>query len=146
MYINTRTKLIVLVQYDDLSETMIGGVPGMHVLQSFWHFFESHTYTILMRPFSSTQSLLSVISDTAVEAGRGMTPGLNPNGPIPPLNDGPGMDLAAWERVLDKQLGRPASNGQLKFLVGDSVGLLERFAWACFFGGIILLVWPTGAI
>jgi cardiolipin synthase len=118
LYINTRTKLIVLVQYDDLSETMIGGVPGMHVLQSFWHFFESHTYTILMRPFTSIQSLLSVISDTAVEAGRGMTPGLNPNGPIPPLNDGPGMDLAAWERVLDKQLGRPASNGQLKFLVG----------------------------
>ena len=118
LYINTRTKLIVLVQYDDLSETMIGAVPGMHVLQSFWHFFESHTYTILMRPFTSIQSLLSVVSDTAVEAGRGMTPGIDSNAPVPPLSDGPGMDLASWEQALDKQLGRPASRGQLKFLVG----------------------------
>jgi len=121
LYINTRTKLIVLVQYDDLSETMIGGVPGLHVLQSFWHFFESHTYTILMRPFTSIQSLLSVVSDTAVETGRGMTPGLDFEGPLPDITDGPGMDLALWERDLDKQLGRPASSGQLKFLVGGEV-------------------------
>jgi len=118
LYINTRTKLIVLVQYDELSETMIGGVPGMHVLQSFWHFFESHTYTILMRPFTSIQSLLAVVSDTAVEAGRGMTLGIDSSDPIPPLSDGPAMDLAGWEEELDKQLGRPASAGQLKFLVG----------------------------
>ena len=54
----------------DLSETTIGGVPGMHVLQSIWHVFKSHTYTILMRPFSSIQSLLSVAFDTALETGR----------------------------------------------------------------------------
>ena len=121
VYIDTRTKLIVLVQYDDLSETMIGGVPGLHVLQSFWHFFESHTYTILMRPFTSIQSLLSVVSDTAVETGRGMTPSLKFDGPLPPVADRPGMDLVEWERDLDKQLGRPASSGHLKFLVGGQV-------------------------
>lgn len=121
LYIDTRSKLIVLVQYDDLSETMIGGVPGLHVLQSFWHFFESHTYTILMRPFTSIQSLLAVVSDTAVEAGRGMTPSLKFDGPLPAVTDRPGMDLAQWERDLDEQLGRPASSGHLKFLVGGQV-------------------------
>jgi phosphatidylserine/phosphatidylglycerophosphate/cardiolipin synthase-like enzyme len=118
LYINTRTKLIVLVQYEELSEPMLGGVPGMHVLQSFWHFFGSHSYTILMRPFSSIHSLLSVLSDTAVETGRGLIPGLQFDGPVPPLADNPVMDAVAWEARLDKVLGRPASRGELKFLVG----------------------------
>ena len=121
LYIDTRSKLVVLVQYDDLSETMIGEVPGMHVLQTFWHFFESHTYTILMRPFSSIQSLLSVVSDTAVETGRGMTPSLDFEGPAPAIVDRPGMDLVRWEQDLDERLGRPASTGQLQFLVGGTV-------------------------
>ena len=121
MYINTRTKLIVLVQYDELSETVISGVPGMHILQSFWHFFESHTYTILMRPFSSVHSLLSVVTDTAVETGRALVPELKFDAPIPAITDTPGMDLASWERDLDKRLGRRASRGELKFLVGGEV-------------------------
>lgn len=126
LYINTRSKLIVLVQYDDLSEKTLGGVPGMHVLQSFWHVFQSHTYTILMRPFSSIQSLLAVVSDTAVETGRSLIPGLNFDGPVPPLADHPAMDLVSWEAYLDKALGRPASRGELKFLV-DGEAFFTRF-------------------
>jgi phosphatidylserine/phosphatidylglycerophosphate/cardiolipin synthase-like enzyme len=121
LYINTRSKLIVLVQYDDLSQSMIGGIPGGHVLQTFWHFFESHTYTILMRPFSSVQSLLSVVSETALETGRGLIPNLQFDGPVPAITDAQGMDLVSWERDLDKKLGRTASSGKLKFLVGGEV-------------------------
>ncbi len=126
LYINTRSKLIVLVQYDELSETTIGGVPGMHVLQSFWHVFGSHTYTILMRPFSSIQSLLSVVSDTAVETGRALIPDLDFDGPVPPVADHDGMDLALWEAYLDKELGRPSSRGELEFLV-DGEAFFTRF-------------------
>ncbi len=126
LYINTRTKLIVLVQYDDLSETVIGEVPGMHVLQSFWHVFQSHTYTILMRPFTSIQSLLSVVSDTAVETGRGLIPDLRFDGPVPPVTDQPVMDRAGWEAYLDKTLDRTASSGELKFLV-DGQAFFTRF-------------------
>ena len=126
LYINTRSKLIVLVQYDDLSETSLGTVPGMHVLQTFWHFFGSHTYTILMRPFSSIQSLLSVLTGTALETGRGLVPDLDFDGPIPPVNDQPTMDRRKWEAYLDKELGRPASRGTLTFLV-DGEAFFTRF-------------------
>ena len=126
LYINTRSKLIVLVQYDDLSETTLGGVPGLHVLQSFWHVFQSHTYTILMRPFSTIQSLLSVVSDTAVETGRALLPNLGFDGPVPPVADHDTMDLASWEAYLDEELGRSASRGELKFLV-DGEAFFTRF-------------------
>jgi phosphatidylserine/phosphatidylglycerophosphate/cardiolipin synthase-like enzyme len=126
LYINNRTKLIVLVQYDDLSETTIGGVPGMHVLQSIWHVFKSHTYTILMRPFSSIQSLLSVASDTALETGRGFIADLKFDGPVPPLTDQPAMDMDQWEAYLDETLERTASRGELTFLV-DGEAFFTRF-------------------
>lgn len=126
LYVNTRSKLIVLVQYDELSETPIPGLPGMHVLQSFWHVFESHTYTILMRPFSSLQSLLSVVSDTAVETGRSLISDLDYDGPVPPVADHDAMDLEEWEAYLDKELGRPSSRGDLKFLI-DGEAFFTRF-------------------
>jgi len=126
LYINTRDKAIVLVQYDDLSETTIGSVPGLHVLQSFWHVFQSQTYTILMRPFTTFQSLLSVVSDTAVETGKALMPGLSFDGPVPPVADHPAMDLAVWESYLDEKLKRPSSRGELKFLV-DGEAFFTRF-------------------
>jgi cardiolipin synthase len=126
LYINTRSKLIVLVQYDELPETVIEGVPGAHFLQAAWHFLESHTYTIAMRPFSSLHSLLSVVSDTALETGRGLISATNYDEPIPRLNDGPSMDLIQWEQDLDTLLKRPASRGKLKFLV-DGEAFFPRF-------------------
>ncbi|RLA39870.1 MAG: hypothetical protein DRR06_18380, partial [Gammaproteobacteria bacterium] len=126
LYINTRSKLIVLVQYDELPESVIEGVPGDHFLQAAWHFLESHTYTIAMRPFSSLHSLLSVVSDTALETGRGLISATNYDEPIPRLNDGPPMDLTQWEQDLDALLKRPASRGKLKFLV-DGDAFFPRF-------------------
>jgi cardiolipin synthase A/B len=126
LYINTRSKLIVLVQYDELSETMLGGIPGMQVLQSFWHFLGSHSYTVLMRPYSTMHSLLSVVSDTALETGRGLGLDLAVAGPVPPVADVPGMDLVSWEQEIDRRLDRPANRGELKFLV-DGKAFFTRF-------------------
>ena len=126
LYINTRSKLIVLVQYDEFPEAVIEGIPGAHFLQAAWHFLESHTYTIAMRPFSSLQSLLAVVSDTALETGRGLVSAGRFDSPIQKLNGGPTMDLAQWEQYLDGQLQRPASRGTLKFLV-DGEAFFPRF-------------------
>jgi cardiolipin synthase len=126
LYINARSKLIVLVQYDELTETVVGGVPGGHMLKSIWHFVESNTYTVLVRPFSSLKSLLAVVTDTALETGRSLVNDMHFDGPIPPISQGPPMELAAWERELDRQLDRPASRGKLDFLI-DGEGFFPRF-------------------
>jgi cardiolipin synthase len=126
IYVNAQDKLIVLIRFDRVPDSISKNVPGAHILQSLWHFIESHTYSVPMRPFSSAQSLMSVISDTALESGRTLfTTGL-PEGPPPPLAAGPLMDLVAWEAELDDLLQRPASRGKLRFLV-DGEAFFTRF-------------------
>ena len=125
IYLDLERRLIVLVRYDEVPGAMVEGLPGAHYLQSLWHFVESHSYTVALRPFSSLQSLTALLADTAVEPARGML-GAGPRVDPPPLNDGRHMDLDAWERELDRRLGRPASRGELSFLV-DGEAFFTRF-------------------
>ena len=121
IYINTRSQLIVLIRYDELPESMQGQIPAAHWLQSLWHFIGSHTYSVPMRPFTSAQSLLALMADTAGQPGRSVTSAVPQEVVIPPLADGPPMDLVAWETQLDQRLGRQSSRGTVDFLVdGDS--------------------------
>lgn len=121
IYVNTRSRLIVLMRYDELPENLQGELPGTHLIQSLWHFIGSHSYNVIMRPFSTVRGLLSLVTDTAVETGRTLLQDIPADSAIPPLYEGPGMDLQAWERELDDRLGRPASRGQLDFLVDGEV-------------------------
>ena len=125
-YINTHSKLIVLVRYDEAPEDMLADVPGAHYLQSLWHFIESNTYSVVLRPFSSVASLVSLLSDTLLESGRNLLPNVPSVESPPPLNTNTQMDLAAWEAYLDKKLGRPASSGELEFLI-DGEQFFPRF-------------------
>jgi len=125
IYLDLERRLIVLVRYDEIPEGMTNTLPGAHFLQSLWHFVESHTYTVALRPFSSLQSLTALLADTAIEPARGMRVTQRDGNP-PPIVKGRQMDLAAWERELDQRLGRQASRGELKFLV-DGEAFFPRF-------------------
>lgn len=126
IYVNTRSRLIVLMLYDEIPETLRGQLPGTHLLQSLWHFVGSHTYSVTMRPFSSVQALMALITDTAIESGKTLLTTMPAPTEVPPLYEGPGMDLADWERELDERLGRSASRGELTFLV-DGEAFFPRF-------------------
>jgi cardiolipin synthase len=41
----------------------------------------------------------------------------NPAGPPPPLSTGPGMDLAAWEKDLDRITSAPRYQGKIQFFI-----------------------------
>lgn len=126
IYVSTRSKLIVLIRYDEIPDNLQGQIPGSHWLQSLWHFIGSHTYSVTMRPFSSVQSLLTLLSDTAFESGRSLTTSTPDTDGSRQLNGGEGMDLAQWEEYLDERLDRPASIGTVDFLV-DGIGFFPRF-------------------
>ena len=121
VYVNSNTRLIVLIRYDEIPEDLKEQVKGSHLLQSLWHFIDSHSYSVPMRPFSSVGSLLSLVSDTAIESGKNLITGIPPEASPPPLANGPTMDLAQWEKELDLYLGRPSSRGKLDFLVDGEV-------------------------
>ena len=120
LYIDTRSRAVVLVQQSDIPDDVFEAPPGGHALRAFWHVVKSNTYTVVIRPFSSIQALLNVAQDTAVEFGRQITPEPLPPTPAPPLADRPPMDMAEWEAYLDKTLGRPAVEGRMDFLVGGA--------------------------
>jgi phosphatidylserine/phosphatidylglycerophosphate/cardiolipin synthase-like enzyme len=126
IYVNVNTRLIVLMRYEEIPEDLRGSLPGTHLLQSVWHFIGSHTYSIPMRPYSSLQSLMAMVTDTAIESGKSLARYVPPLPQPTPLWQGPGMDLEDWEHELDDRLGRPASRGRLSFLV-DGETFFPRF-------------------
>ena len=126
IYVNLNTRLIVLMRYEVIPDDMLGRLPGTHLLQSLWHFVGSHTYSVPLRPFSSLKSLMALVTDTAIESGKSLVMDIPADGiPVPLANRAP-MDLVAWEKELDRRLGRTASRGTLDFLV-DGETFFPRF-------------------
>jgi len=126
VYVNIREKLIILIRYDELPHALRGVEPVTHVLQSLWHFVGSHSYYVPMRPFTSIKTLLALLSDTAIESGKLLLPGMPLKPQVPPLSTGVSMDLGEWEQELDRRLGRASSRGNLDFLV-DGTAFFTRF-------------------
>jgi len=126
IYINTKTRLIILIRYDEIPQDIQEDVAGSHLLQALWHFVGSNSYSVPMRPISSVGTLLTLVSDTAIQSGRTLIPTLPSRARIPPVADREPMDLDEWERDLDRQLGRSASRGRLDFLV-DGAEFFPRF-------------------
>ena len=82
------------------------------------------TYTTdpFVRPVSTVKSLGFLVKNSVTDFGKRMyintvrKPAVKAK-PIPPLHQGPGMDLQAWERELDRLTGSKSSYGTLDFLV-----------------------------
>ena len=101
--------------------------PGKHqqYAQATGHLVRSHSTGVLLRPFSSLFRLTFVTLNTITTTIR---PAYSRNVeeiPIPPVNDGPGMDLVAWEAFLDETT-RPATRGTIDLLI-DGEDFFPRF-------------------
>ena len=87
------------------------------LIQTAGHVAQSHLGGIVLRPVSSIYRLFFVAADTVVET---ITPDWMvslESSPVPPLNQGLGMDLRKWEADLDKLTGRPSSRGTIEYLI-----------------------------
>jgi cardiolipin synthase len=80
----------------------------------------------VFRPVSSLNRLLFLALDTSVDAVKPVSLLLEPDGPVPPVAQGPGMDLAQWERRLDRLTSSRASSGSIRFLI-DGEQFFPRF-------------------
>ena len=96
------------------------------IAQSTGHVAQSHLGGLVSRPVSSVYRLLFVAKDVAVET---VTPSWMVTleaEPIPPLVDGPGMDLDAWEEELTRITGHEATRGTIDYLV-DGEAFFVRY-------------------
>jgi cardiolipin synthase len=90
------------------------------VAQSTVHLAQSHLGGLLSRPVSSVYRLLFVAKDVAVETVTPSWLATLESEPVPELNEGPAMDLDAWEERLTRITGHEATRGTIDYLIdGD---------------------------
>ncbi len=81
---------------------------------------------LVFRPVSSLKRLVFLTTDTTIDLVKPTSLLWVGNGPVPPVSQGPGMDLEAWERGLDRLTGTRASSGSIRFLI-DGDQFFPRF-------------------
>jgi cardiolipin synthase len=88
-----------------------------------WNVGRSYWWDFWNRPVSHMARGIIFAVDTVRDTGRELSikvfelPDLE-NDPIPPVNDGPGMDIEAWEAHLDSTFGERSYYGRGRILVG----------------------------
>lgn len=126
LYFDLDKALAVFVQRPGTyppSSTVGGSSP---LVQTAGHVAGSHTLGLLFRPVSSIYRLLIVTTNTVAETITPQILGTLDGTPIPPLAQGPTMDLVAWDKELDRLTGRPSSQGTIEYLL-DGEEFFTRF-------------------
>ena len=126
LYINRDLPVAVFVRLPGPRfSTRQGSKPASYI-QGAGHLADSHTTGLVFRPVSSIYRLLFVAADTVLVTAEPTYRVDMRDVPVPPVNTGRGMDLAAWESRLDEMTGRKSSTGTMRFLV-DGEEFFTRF-------------------
>lgn len=86
-------------------------------LQAATHLTTSHVRTVFEQPVTALTRLFTLATRATTDLldPRGLLP--IEHGPIPPVADAAGMDMAQWETELDRLTGTQASQGRIEVLV-----------------------------
>jgi cardiolipin synthase len=87
---------------------------------------QSHVVAPIMRPFASTERFLTHAAQSAIAVVPRPAGG---TGPAPPLAGGAAMDLATFERELDRLVDSPRVPGRIRLLI-DGDAFFTRFVQA----------------
>jgi len=117
LYVNLDLPLVVFARYEPTVRPYDTVGPAVPYIQTAGHLAQSHLGSLVFRPISSLYKLLFVASDTISETARPQWLINLEAIEIPPINEGSGMDLDAWEEVLDLTTGRKTSKGTIEYLV-----------------------------
>jgi len=94
-------------------------------VQGTAHLVRSHSTGVIMRPFSSLFRLLFISVNTVTTTFKAAYPRGVEGKPVPALNNGPSMDLVAWEAYLDETTGA-STTGTIELLL-DGEAFFSRF-------------------
>jgi cardiolipin synthase len=125
LYVNLDYPIAVFARFEPEGRAQ-GASKAVPIIQSAGHLTQSHTSAIIFRPISSVYRLLFVTKEAVTETVRPDWLVALEASPIEPVYQGPGMDLAAWEKELDELTGRETSRGTIDYLV-DGEAFFPRF-------------------
>jgi cardiolipin synthase len=92
------------------------GLPGSVVAQAGAHTVAGHLRSALEQPVSSVARLVTLTTSNLADL---VHPGalVAPADPVPPVRAAQPMDLQAWERELDRLVGRKVHRGQVRLRI-----------------------------
>jgi cardiolipin synthase len=126
LFVDRESSFAAFVRLGRASRNYVAARSGDAVVQTAGHVISSHTMKLISRPVSSAVRLLFMATDTVSETLRvPLTSAVDP-ADIPPLNEGPGMDLEEWEEELDRLTGNQRTQGTLRYLI-DGEDFFTRF-------------------
>jgi cardiolipin synthase len=117
LFVNLDLPIGVFVRYAPEPKERPIDTTGMQTAQSVGHVAQSHLGGLVTRPVSSVFKLFVVATEVAAETVRPAWLVTLESQPIPPVTDGPAMDLENWEQQLDGITGRPATSGSIQYLI-----------------------------
>ena len=126
IYVDLDFPIAVFVRYPPAPREGSGLTGGTQKTQAGAHIAGSNTIGLAVRPVSSVFRLLFLAKDAAVETVKPTWMVTLDAMPIPPLNEGPGMDLVEWEENLDSLINRKATRGEIDYLI-DGAEYFTRF-------------------
>jgi cardiolipin synthase len=101
------------------------GLPFGTAVGLFTRTVMDHMRIALNQPVSSVARLFTLAVSSTVDLAQPHSLMLPGQQPVPPLYEGPGMDLEAWEQSLDTLTGSRQSAGQVNYRV-DGAGFFPR--------------------
>jgi len=126
LYANVDTRLGAYFRLPPPGEKPVEQLTFVPVTRSMMHLVQSHTTQLVSRAATSVVRLMFVVSHAATDTFDLAPLLIFETDPIPPLKQGPAMDLALWELELDRLLGRRSERGELDYLI-DGAAFFERF-------------------
>lgn len=126
LYVNLDLPLAVFARYEPTVPRRSPVSPVAPYVQTAGHVTKSHLTSLFFRPVSSIFRLFFVATETVTETIRPDWVATFDAKPIPPVYEGPGMDLEEWESQLDALTGRQPSTGTIQYLV-DGEEFFTRF-------------------
>ena len=117
--VDLRARLVVFLSYgaDPESEPIV--VPGSFALRALNSLLiKSLVITAIKNPFTLVSRGLWHIGSSGLTVLDAMP--ADANAPPPPLYQGPGMDLAAWEKELDGLVDARRYQGQVQFYINGN--------------------------
>ncbi len=125
VYADLDTKQVLFLTRRPPATSTTGGPADAAPLRATTHVMFGQVRSLLQRPMSSIGQLFARTSQDVADTLHRTVLLPAQTGELPPLEQGPGMDLEAWELRLDELTGAPTSSGRMHFLV-DGVEFFPR--------------------
>lgn len=108
---------VLLLEHPVEKPERFASSPIVSTTKTLTHTVTGHVESFVKHPVSSLSRLFTLVTASATDILRPTPLSTLGSTPIPPVSEGPGMDLEKWEQDLDELTRRMPTSGKVHYLV-----------------------------